>query len=273
MGTMTTMERCAWLPMYKRDPGSRSRLFCFPYAGGAAQAFRDWQPPLSTAGVELCALQPPGRWDRVREPVFTRMRPLVEAVVGDLREYLVGDFSFFGHSVGALVAFEVARELRRRGRPGPRHLFVAGRRAPHLTGSALPIHGLSDETFVAALMDRYAAIPAAVLADADLMRMLLPFLRADLEVHETYVCDPEPPLDCPIHVFGGEQDDTATPKGLRDWRHHTSAALSVTMFPGRHFFIAEAREAVLSALLLGLGEDTGGLPTLRTDVSAPARHR
>jgi medium-chain acyl-[acyl-carrier-protein] hydrolase len=233
---------------------ARLRLFCFPYAGVGASLFGTWWKDLPH-DVEVCAIQPPGRESRWKEPPLTRVGPVVEAVVEAIRPRLDLPFTFFGHSVGALIGFEVVRELRRRKEPLPVRLFVSARRAPQLPRRQPPIHHLPDPIFVGEMRRRYGGIPDAVLQQADLLQLMLPALRADVAIHETYAYVDEPPLACPISVFGGLADAEASRDDLEAWRRHTQSAFTLAMFPGDHFYVRHARAPLLRALSEALGQN------------------
>jgi medium-chain acyl-[acyl-carrier-protein] hydrolase len=183
----------------------------------------------------------------MKEKPFTRMLPLVQAIALSLRPYLNQPFAFFGHSMGGLVSFELARLLRQTYGCSPSHLFVSGRRAPQLPDSDAPIHALPDAEFLEELR-RLNGTPDAVLQNGELMQLLLPTLRADFAVLETYAYTPAPRLDCPITVFGGLQDQEVCCGGLEAWREQTHAAFSLHMLPGDHFFLHTAQSLLLQSL-------------------------
>jgi surfactin synthase thioesterase subunit len=229
----------------KARPAARLRLFCFPFSGGGASAFRGWADALPT--VEVCAVQPPGRESRLREPAFTRMDPLVAALTEAVRPHLEGPFAFFGHSLGAYVALEVARALRREGAPLPLHLFVSASPAPEALVIERPIHALPDRELREELR-RYQGTPEEILRNDELMALLLPVVRADFAIYESYRAAAEPPLDVPISAFVGLDDDRAPREQMEGWRAHSSREFSLRVFPGHHFFIHDERPRVLSAL-------------------------
>ncbi|AUX39241.1 thioesterase [Sorangium cellulosum] len=246
-----------WVGLPRPNPAARLRLFCFPYAGGSASAYSAWWRELP-ASVELCTIKLPGREARLREPPFQRLTPLVGALSAALGPWLTKPFALYGHSLGALVAFELARALRRRGAPLPRHLLVSGRRAPHLPmGEAF--HALPDPEFVAWIR-RMGGTPDEVLREPELMELFLPVLRADVAVNEAEPFVAEAPLDCPITAFGGVVDERASPAELEAWRELTRGSFRVEMFPGGHFFLRSAQGPLLRSISAVLDDVVRDLP-------------
>ncbi len=235
-----------WVMCPKPNPQANLRLFCFPYAGGGALSFRTWPNGLPTT-VEVCAVELPGRGTRMRLAPFTRLEPLVEALAQALLPYLDKPFALFGHSMGGLVSFELARLLRREYGLLPVHLFVSGRRAPQVPDPDPPIHALPEPAFKEELR-RLNGTPEAVLENKELMQLLIPILRADFAVLETYVYATEPPLECPITAFGGLQDCKVSCDRLEAWRNQTSASFALQMLPGDHFFLNSAQALLLQSL-------------------------
>lgn len=223
----------------------RMRLFCFPYAGGGAAVFRQWQAGLPNH-VQVCPVQYPGREHRIAEPLITKLHRLVDVACKALSPYFDRPFAFYGHSLGARIAFEMTRELRRKRDIQPLHLIVSGSRAPHLP-EPNPIHHLPGEAFVEELR-RFSGTPAAVLENRELMEMYLPILRADFEVDETYEHTPERPLDCPIAAFGGTLDLEATREEIEQWGRHTYGNFTLEMFKGDHFFLHSKRDHLLRSV-------------------------
>jgi medium-chain acyl-[acyl-carrier-protein] hydrolase len=232
-----------WLPFRRPNPAARIRLFCFPFAGGGASVYRPWEPGLPLT-VELCAIQTPGHETRFQEPAHFRLATLVKELADSIGPLLDIPAAFYGHSMGALVAFELARELRRRCRPIPERLIAGGRRAPDRPSWGPPIRYLPDTEFRDALR-RMNGTRSAVLENDDLMQVLLPVLRADFTAHETYVFTEEPPLECPILAVTGEADPVCPPAELPDWGRHTRAAFESVVIPGDHFFVQSQRPALL----------------------------
>ncbi|QUH02367.1 thioesterase [Saccharopolyspora erythraea] len=235
-----------------RRPDPRVRLFCFPHAGAGAATFAEW-PRLLPPEVELIALQLPGREDRIREQPLTDLTAAVRTLGLTMRPYLRGPLAFFGHSGGALLAFELARALRGRGGPQPEHLLLSGQVAPDRPPVAEPIHELPDEEFVAAL-GSLGGTAESVAGDPELMRLLLPALRADFTLGERYEYRPEPPLEAAITVLGGQDDERAPEREMRAWQEQTSGAFRLRMFEGGHFYLNDRpRELAeeIGRLLLG----------------------
>ncbi len=235
----------AWLVSPKPNPRARLRLFCLPYAGGGAHIFRSWADRLPPT-VEVSALQLPGRGTRLMEPPFTQLSSLIEAVAQALRSRLDKPFVFFGHSMGALVGFELARALRRGHHLEPAHLFVSGCHAPQIPDPN-PIYALPEAEFLRELR-RLNGLPEEVLENTELLQLMLPTLRADCMVTETYVYREEPLLRCPVTAFGGLQDPLVGRQHLEPWRDETSGTFALRMLPGDHFFVHTAEGMLLEAL-------------------------
>lgn len=233
-----------------RQPSANLLTFCLPYAGGGASNFKNWQPRLQGL-TDVCPILLPAREARFRDPPYRRMQPLVDAIVDALQPNLDRPFALFGHSMGALIAFEVARKLERM--VGTRQkelvcLFVSGSRPPHATWSDAGIYTLPDADFLACLHDRYHAIPDVVRDNPELAQIVLPALRADFELLETYRCEDTSPLVCPIVAYGGARDSTVTADELGTWCRYTTAPFRSRLFPGDHFFLRTAESDLLADL-------------------------
>jgi medium-chain acyl-[acyl-carrier-protein] hydrolase len=228
-------------------------MFCFPYAGGGASIYRGWGASLP-ADLEVCPVQIPGRESRLREPAYAEPGPMIQAIADALDPYLTGlPFVFFGHSMGAMISFELARELRRRGRTQPLHLFVSGRRAPQMPAREEPIHALPEPEFIEKLRELNGT-PEEVLQHAELMKLITPILRADFSVNETYEYTEEAPLDAGISAFGGLGDEDVTREDVEAWKENTRGRFRMRMLPGDHFFINSGKELVLESVARDLAE-------------------
>lgn len=246
-----------WIVRYEPDAQATLRLFCFPYAGGGASIFRSW-PELLPAGIEVCAVQFPGHEYRLGEQAYTRLTSLVQALATAIHPYLDKPFAFFGHSMGALVSFELARRLRKAYGVGPVRLLLAAFRAPQLPNPNIKIYHLPEEVFKVVL--RAEGIPERILQNEEIMQAMLPTLRADFELCDTYTYTTEPPLEMPFSIFGGLDDIRISTADLDEWRIHSSAPSSLLMLPGSHFFIHSAQDLLLAAVSQDLKPLVNALP-------------
>lgn len=237
----------SWIIIPKHNLQTQIRLFCFPYAGRGASAYHLWPAGLHSS-IGVCRIQLPGRENRLREHLFTQLQPLVETLAKALRPHLKMPFALFGHSVGALMCFEVARQLRRQDGLSPVRLFVSACRAPQIRPREPAVYQLPDAEFVEELRRRYNGSLDAALQQPELMQLLTPILRADMRMLDTYVYEDDTPLDCPIFAFGGVEDSQVHQEDLLGWRYQTRSTFTVRMFPSNHFFLHHNRPALLQAL-------------------------
>lgn len=237
-----------WLRISPPKPHARLRLFCFPYAGGAASLYRTW-PQHLPAQIELCAVQLPGRENRISERPFTNLVELVQALLPNLSPYLDKPFALFGHSMGSLIAYEVAQQLQQYGQT-PTHLLVSGRRAPMLPEPEALLHTLpSDEAFLSELQRRYNNLPAVMFDDAEVRELFVPLLRADFMLLETYQSRVGASLPCPLVALGGADDLRVSPAELRAWQALTQADFALRIFPGGHFYLNEQLRPLLATII------------------------
>jgi surfactin synthase thioesterase subunit len=228
------MTRSPWLP-YGTSPDAAVRLLCLPHAGAGATVYRAWGSGLPPK-VGLCPVQPPGREKRRREPPLSTVHSVIGQLAPEVLATVRPPYALFGHSTGALSAFQLAREMRRRGGPPPAHLFVAGRRAPQLPMECTPLSGLSVEG-LAAVLRQLGGTPDEILANHEMLRMIHPLLTADFSVNEGYSYEPEPPLDIPITAFAATEDAGADVAQLAAWDTQTRAGFRMHTLSGGHFAV------------------------------------
>lgn len=249
------MDRCLpnwsvsanrWILRQPPRPDATLRLFCFPHAGGSAWVFRRWSSWMP-AEVEVCAIQLPGHGNRIREPAFAEFEPLVENMAASLQTEMQRPFVFFGHSLGALLAFELARRVRDRIGAEPLCLVVSGHNAPHLPEELDDVSNLDDAALIEQLR-QLRCTPEQVLQNRELMKLMLPVIRADFAVCQSYVYRETQPLHCPLTVFGGIQDPRTDRAGLEGWRRHTQGPFRLRFFSGDHFFLVAEEQAVAGAV-------------------------
>lgn len=241
-----------WIARHPAKHTCRLRLYCFPYAGGGTQVYRGFAQSLPVE-VELCLIQLPGRERRFREPAFTSVKETVCELLAPMLAETDRPWAFFGHSLGALIAFELTRALREESASSPLHLFVSAHRAPHLPDPTPQIHGLPDSGFIEELK-KLNGTPAEVFDHEELLGVMLPQIRADITAAETYAYEPQPPLDCPITAFGGSDDPLVSAEEVVPWSEHTTSDYSYRIFEGDHFFIHTAQGAVVEALRTQLSD-------------------
>ncbi|MCX5205448.1 alpha/beta fold hydrolase [Streptomyces sp. NBC_00237] len=241
-----------WFRLIRGGGAPRLRLVCFPHAGGAANFFRSWAP-LVPDDVELLAVRYPGREDRIFDPPVERMEELADSLADACASLASSPLAFFGHSMGASVAFEVAVRLAAApGAVGPRALFVSGRAGPGKNRS----RGLADATDEK-LVEELAAMSgstAKALANKELRELLLPQIRADYRLIERYTAAvPSPPLDIPVCAYYGDRDDRVDEDGAKAWSEVTRSAFVTRSFPGGHFYLEEHMAPLVADLFTHLG--------------------
>jgi pyochelin biosynthetic protein PchC len=220
------------------------RLVCFPHAGGSATFYYPFSKALSP-DVDVLTVQYPGRQDRLGEPCVESVHELADMVTEELRPWLDRPCALFGHSMGATLAFEVASRLQRDGST-PRLLFVSARRAPsrHRGGT---VHLLDDGGLVTELLSM-SGTDERVLDNPDVLRMILPAVRADYKAAETYRYSPWPPLNCPIFAILGDHDPKVDPDEAKFWHEHTTGSFDLRVFPGGHFYLNEHKAEVVETV-------------------------
>jgi len=237
-----------WMAFHPPRAHARLRLFCLPFAGGGASSYRTWADELPSH-IEVMPVQFPGREERFREEPLQRMEDLVESLIEALLPFISNlPFAFFGHSLGAIVALEAARSLSSRHAPIPCHLFVSARPAPHMPLRRVPVLDHSRDEIVQWLR-QVGGTSELVLENRELMDLMLPVLRADLQIDDTYRSTADPVLTCPLTVLGGHHDEQAVPHELNAWSPYTSSSFALHMLQGNHFFpFNEFRSAALAVV-------------------------
>ena len=238
-----------WLSARDLLPTTGLRLFCLPHAGSGAAGFFRWKR-LLPAGIEVCPVLLPGREMRLAEASCESAESLVAELVRWMTPLLKEPYALFGHSMGALLAYEWARQARAAGLPAPRVLFVSGRGAPHRPFPHRRLHQLEDDAFVEALRLRYGGIPDGLLSEPDLREVFLPILRADLTVVETYDPGEFAQLDCPILAVAGSEDANVSDADLAAWGELTDARAGSMRLPGDHFYhLGSGQQALLASMV------------------------
>ena len=235
-----------WLAFCNPRPEARLRLFCFPYAGGGASFYRGWATALPPQ-VDVCPVQLPGRETRIREKPYTELGPLVEQASAALIPFFDRPYCFLGYSMGALVAFELARHLNRHHGTCPSHLIACGYRAPQLPYRSALRHDLPRDEFIRVLAN-LEGTPQAALDSPELIDFMLPVIRADCRICDLYEFRKEQPLPCSITAYGGMEDADAGEDSLQAWRELTGSTFELKMFPGGHFFVQNSRQEFLAAV-------------------------
>ncbi|WP_201769652.1 thioesterase II family protein [Amycolatopsis orientalis] len=233
-----------WTRCFHPAPAAEMRLVAFPHAGGSASAYRALSSLLSPA-IEVHSAQYPGRQDRLGEPVIDDLHVLADRLV-DVVSALPKPFALFGHSMGAIVAFEVTRRLEARGLV-PAALFVSARRGPDLYKEKS--HHLADDTTFLAEVGRLGGTAAMVLDDPDIRALALPALRGDYKAVETYRYRPGPDVSCPVVALAGDADPVLDVQDLENWREHTTGSFETELFKGGHFYLDDNLDAVAARVL------------------------
>jgi medium-chain acyl-[acyl-carrier-protein] hydrolase len=242
----------SWIVKPRPRPEARLKLICLPFAGGGSSSFRTWAPLLPPQ-IELLTIEIPGRGQRLSKPLRTRIESLVPDIANALTNELDRPFALFGHSMGTLLGFELAHYLRSQFKKEPVYLFFSGRGAPGLPSTEEPIHQLPKDDFIRRIRE-YNGTPKEVLEHQELMDLMVPILRADFEVCETYTYNERAPFNCPLTAFGGLQDSGAPKAHMQAWEKPTTGRFNLRMFPGGHFFILEHTQILIQSLLRDINE-------------------
>lgn len=236
----------AWLQAIRPNPEATLRLYAFPFAGGGASVFFPWAKHMGTQ-IEPWAIRLPGRETRLREEPIASFKAMRQVLLEELAPQLKPPFALLGHSLGAILAYTLARDLQRMGGAAPEALIVAGARPPARPIPRPLLSEMDDRHFVRELGERYNSLPPAVVQNPELLALVLPVLRADIQVYESFEYEAEPVLGCRTAAFGGEQDPLVSAADVADWRGCCAAEFSHHVFPGDHFFLQSSVESVVKA--------------------------
>lgn len=246
---MTARTTGRWItPPRAQSTATTVRLFCLPHAGAGTAMYNQWQRALPSF-IEVCPILLPGRESRLSEPSLTDSATLVGHITAAVADHLDKPYAIFGHSMGALLASELADSLVGKGLRAPSHLFVSGRNASHLPLHQLHLHQLPDDEFLAALDTRYGGLPKEILETPELLELYLPILRADLTLLETHDYRLRGQLACPISVFAGKEDANISETKLQAWSKHTTGPFELRWFEGDHFYLTGPSKPPLLAHL------------------------
>ena len=259
IGVSKSSNSNIWFARQPSRRPARLRLFCLPYAGGGAGIYRNYSQEIPD-DVEVCAIRLPGREKRFSEPAYRSVGPLVEAMADALRNDVDLPFVIFGHSLGALVGFELSRQLRRELGVQPVSLIVSAHRAPQIPDPDPPIHDLVDDEFIEEIQ-KLNGTPLEVFESPEILSLVMPMLRADFCMTETYQYREDTALDCRLRAYGGEEDDEVIRSELEPWREQASGDFELRMFPGGHFFIHHRHSELMAALRAELETVLRGLAT------------
>lgn len=244
-----------WLRCPRPRPGATTRLICFAHAGGSATAYREW-PVLLPESVELYAVQLPGRADRFVEAKLDDMGMLVDSVVEEMLPLLDRRFALFGHSMGAMAAYEVTRALEARG-IGPARLFASGCSAPHERRDRREISAYDDDRLLAELA-KLGGTELEILSHQGMRELIFPYVRSDFRLLEKYRHRPGPPLSTPISALVGDADPVVTPAQAKSWEARTVSDFSLTVFPGDHFYLQSRRAQVVTEIVQRMSAKQSG---------------
>ena len=234
-----------WVFNARQYTEARLRLFCFPYAGGGASVYAPWVGALAPT-IEVYPVQLPGRENRLKEKPYLQFDELIQALVLALSPLFTKPFAFFGHSMGALISFGLTQQLLKQGHPLPEHLFLSAYRAPQIPNDE-SLRTLSDAALMRKVLGMNGTQPQ-IFENAEIRQFLLPLMRADFSVCETYVHAASEPLERPITVFGGLQDNRAIKATVEPWSEQTCKAFRICMLPGDHFFWRNAPQPLLQLI-------------------------
>jgi len=236
-----------WIVVPTPRPTAKITLLCFPFAGGSSNSFRSWAGILPPS-VELWAIELPGHGSRLSEPLVENIEDLIAPLSEGIVESFEKPFAIFGHSMGALLGFEVALYLQNQYQKIAEHVFLSGHGAPGTSRHEPEIHHLPKPEFIAKIKE-YNGTPQEVLENEELMDLMFPILKADFKLCETYKHQNSDQLRTPITALGGIQDPSITRHDMEQWANFTSSSFNVRFFPGDHFYLLHQKINLLKAIL------------------------
>lgn len=242
--------RNRWIAGELGKVDANMRLFCFGHAGSGGAFFYPWKAPL-LPDIEVCPVVLPGREMRHGEEPYTRIEHLIEPLFAALLPLTGKPFAFFGHSVGAVIAYELARRFTASYAPAPFCLFISARRAPTVPARRRPFFGLPDDEFLAAV-GRMNGMRSELLEYPEVFQLFLPSLRADFEMNDTYTHLPGPSLSCPVFAFAADKDAEVRPAEMSAWAEVTDNQFEFRIFSGDHFYHKDASPTLLAAIRQGI---------------------
>ncbi|WP_051359385.1 thioesterase II family protein [Paucisalibacillus globulus] len=232
---------------FRPNNESICRMFCFPFAGGSASFYGEWSTILSRHGIEVCAIQLPGREDRIYETLLTNVDELASEVVEAMADYQDKPFVFFGHSMGTLICFEVARKLRAMNRREASILFISSGKAPQISPRRI-LHDLPKDDFLRKIKE-LGGTPDIIIENRDLSELYLPILRADFTLIETYQYVDSTPFQTKIVGYGGKMDKEVRYEDIVAWERHSHKPLPIKIYDGDHFYLRPYKESLLADIV------------------------
>lgn len=229
-----------------QEKEAAARLLCFPYAGATAAAYRPWNA-MMPPNIELVVVEIPGRL-HLRDQPPKDMNALVDTIYPQILPFLDKPYAIFGHSFGSIISYEVTKRLQIENRNLPIKLFVSARRAPQIPNRFRQASNLPNQEFIDEMQNMYQAIPEAVLKEKALLKMLLPILKEDIRINETYIGKLDPLLNVPLQVYYGTKDKTVTSDDLQQWKAVTQKDFQIKSFDGGHFYIDKEKGAIISEI-------------------------
>lgn len=237
-----------WISIPKVAKDAKIRVFFFPFAGGGAGIYYQWAKDFPS-NIEVCCVNLAGREKRFLEKAESNFSNLISDLYRAILPYTNKPFAFFGHSMGALISYELAILFRKNSNILPSCLFLSARSAPHIKHNQEHIHNLPDDLFVERLHKRYNGIPSVIMSEKDLLNLFLPTLRADIKMVELHEHKEKEALSCPIVAFCGSEDNIATKENVSSWKDYTLSNFDIEIIEGDHFFINTSKSIIINKII------------------------